>query len=165
MKQQRLVSIKLSADLIVAVERAAHAGDISPAEVIRSVLNAAFLRAGRGGEVADLAGVRAALKQAEGWLELQAMLRAVGYVLRPENDGLVLCTWPIEVQILQLKSLGTDLAALSLRFRAPFPGLLPAAMGKPVKPEKPALKEAETTGKTDVIPVFRSLRKQPAKAA
>jgi hypothetical protein len=165
MKQQRLVSIKLSADVISAVERAAHAGDISPAEVIRSVLDAAFLRAGRSGEVADLASVRAALKQAEGWLELQAMLRAVGYVLRPDIDGLMLCTWPIEAQILQLKSLGTDLAALSLRFRAPFPGLLPGALGKAVIADKPVLEQEENTGVPDATPVFRTLRKQRAEAA
>lgn len=165
MKQQRLVSIKLSADLIVAVERAAHAGDVSPADVIRAALNSAFLRAGRGGEAADLAAVRAALKQAEGWLELQGMLRAIGYVLRPDDAGLVLCTWPIETQILPLKALGADLAGLSLRFSAPFPGLLPGASGRAVRPDMLPAKAPETPRTSEDVPVFRTLRTRSATAA
>ncbi|WP_376876327.1 CopG family transcriptional regulator [Albirhodobacter sp. R86504] len=143
MEQQRLVSIKLPLSLIAALEKAAHAGEVSPAEVIRATLKHAFppklggeTEAQKAGE--DLRAVRKALATARGWLDLQARLRTCGFVLRPENDRLLLCTWPIEVQILPIEVLGTSLARLTMRYRAPFPGFLPGPICE--------------------VPVFRSLR-------
>ena len=134
MEQQRLISIKLPLSLIAALERAAHAGEVSPAEVIRAALKASFpsQRGGAGDDAqarADLGAVRAALTEAQGWLDLQGRLRALGYVLRVDGEGLMLCTWPIEAQILPLTVLGTDLPTLAFRFRAPFPGMVPRAIG------------------------------------
>ena len=121
MTQHRLVSVKLPAALIAAIERAAHAADTPPAELIRGALIAAFSAQNEGH---DLRAVHEALLSAEGWLELQTLLRRAGFVLRARGPDLMLHSWPIEAEILPLDALGASQAALTLRYRADFPGMV-----------------------------------------
>ncbi|MGO4851828.1 CopG family transcriptional regulator [Phaeovulum sp. W22_SRMD_FR3] len=128
MKLQKLVSLKLPADLIAVVERAAHAQERSPADLIRAALLAAFMP--REGEadpgLAEYAVVQEAFQAAEGWLDLQTRLRAVGFVLRlREGTTLGLHAWPSNRHLIDVEALGQCLTALTLRFQAHFPGVMP----------------------------------------
>jgi hypothetical protein len=128
MKLQKLVSLKLPADLIAVVERTAHAQERSPAELIRAALLAAFMP--REGEadpgLAEYAVVQTAFREADGWLDLQNRLRSVGFVLRLAAEGnLGLHAWPSDRHLIDAESLGQSLTALTLRFQAHFPGAMP----------------------------------------
>lgn len=146
MKLQKLVSLKLPADLIAVVERTAHAQERSPAELIRAALLAAFMP--REGEadpgLAEYAVVQEAFQAAEGWLDLQTRLRAVGFVLRlREGKTLGLHAWPSDRHLIDAETLGHSLTALTLRFQAHFPGALPrrarlADLAQPVTGALPA---------------------------
>ena len=125
MSKDRVVSLKLSEDLLLGIGRAARAAGCSPQEIIRDAV-AAALTESRQAELAEQVGhIRGLFDQAEGWLELQSNLRSAGFVLRAAPaGGLGLHTWPQENYLIPAEALGQSLAALSLRFRAPFPGLV-----------------------------------------
>ncbi|MDP2061498.1 MAG: CopG family transcriptional regulator [Phaeovulum sp.] len=129
MTQHRLVSLRLPDNVIDALDRAARMQGRSPADVVRALLEAALSAAPlpermRGG---SLALVLAALGAARGWLDLQTRLRMAGFVLRLSEAGvLTLNSWPANRALMPIEALGTSLPALCIRFRAPFPGAVPA---------------------------------------
>lgn len=125
MSKDRVVSLKLSEDLLLGVGRAARAAGCSPQEIIRDAV-AATLTESRQAELSEqVSHIRGLFDRAQGWLELQSDLRSAGFVLRSAPaGGLALHTWPQENYLVPVEALGQSLAALSLQFRAPFPGLV-----------------------------------------
>jgi len=130
MTVHRLVSLRLPDNVIDALDRAARAQGRSPADVVRALLDAALAGAETRAQPtagARLAQVHAALAAACGWLDLQSRLRGAGFVLRLSEAGsLTLNTWPADRALMPIEALGASLPALCIRFRAPFPGALPA---------------------------------------
>ena len=98
--------------------------DMGVADVIRRALDN-WVRVAGGGPEDAIATIRRALAadfaQAGTWARLQRRLRARRLVLRRRQDGLWLCTWPVERPVLPLSRLGTSEEALTLLYRAPFP--------------------------------------------
>ena len=125
MSQDRVVSVKLSEDLLLGVGSAARAAGCSPQEIIRDAV-ATALAENRQAELSEqVSYIRDLFDRAQGWLELQSDLRSAGFVLRSAPaGGLALHTWPQEIYLIPVEALGQSLAALSLQFRAPFPGLV-----------------------------------------
>ncbi|KFE36779.1 hypothetical protein DW2_01435 [Thioclava atlantica] len=124
MTRDRLVSLRLPADLIDAISRAARAADLPPAEAARHALRAGLDHlAGSSRESEARDAMRAALASARDWLDLQRRLRSVGFVLRQGRGGaLAVHDWPANRYLLAGEVVGVRLADLVLRFRAPFPG-------------------------------------------
>ncbi len=129
MSQHRLVSLRLPDNLIDALSRAARVQEKSPAEIVRALLEAALAGADPeslrtlGGSYAQ---VHTALIVARGWLDLQTRLRKAGFVLRLSDAGtLTLNSWPTDRALMPIELLGSNLPALCIRFRAPFPGAVP----------------------------------------
>lgn len=122
MMQDRLVTFRLSDDLIAALTSAARAAGRAPADMIREALSRTFVE-----EADEDGGIPAAVmttfRAAADWVDLQTRLRRLGFVLRLDGTGkLALHGWPKERRIMPVESLGHTLATLSLRFHAPFPG-------------------------------------------
>jgi hypothetical protein len=121
MTQDRLVTLSLPAHTLAEIGRAARCSGCSPTDYVRAAIEAA-LRPVRG-QPDGIFAVRALFDEATSWLELQRHLRHVGYVMRQDDDGSVhLHSWPANQRVLPIGDIGYDLAALVLRFRAPFPG-------------------------------------------
>lgn len=130
MTLHRLVSLRLSDNVIDALGRAARVQGVNPADVVRALLEAALV----GAEAcavrapgASFAQVQAALSAARGWLDLQTRLRGAGFVLRLSDAGaLTLNSWPADRALMPIEALGGSLPALCIRFHAPFPGAVSA---------------------------------------
>lgn len=135
MTQHRLVTLRLPADLIAALEVEAHRRELSPAQMIRVALvetvrirGLASPRVVQGNYAARPSLIAATFDTARDWLELQSKLRAEGLVLRlhEESGGpegrIALHDWPSDRFLLWLDEAGQDPHELRMRFRAPFPG-------------------------------------------
>lgn len=119
------IAIDLPETLLRALGQAARAAGITPSDYLRCTLAAALAAATRPSATDLVQGIIAA---ADDWLDLQARLRGAGYVLRRAESGeLMLHDWPLNRPILPLADLGHSVAALTLRFRAPFPADVPVA--------------------------------------
>jgi hypothetical protein len=117
------IAIDLPETLLRSLGQAARAAGVTPSHYLRSALAAALDGAARP---AGTDPVLAIIATAENWLDLQGRLRGAGYVLRRAGaDSLMLHDWPLNRPILPLADLGHSLAALTLRFRAPFPADVP----------------------------------------
>lgn len=140
MTQHRLVTLRLSADLIAALETEAHRREISPAQMIRVAIVETVRRKSDGATAGEAghapAGnylprpslIAATFDAAEDWLDLQTRLRAEGLVLRLHEESwatearIALHDWPADRFVVWLDEAGQSLAELMMRFRAPFPG-------------------------------------------
>ncbi|MCB2127951.1 MAG: hypothetical protein KDE03_02445 [Rhodobacteraceae bacterium] len=129
MEQDQTVTVSLSVDMLRALGRAAETAGCSPSDYLRAVLRSALDRSPARLRPEDEV-ICQAIHIARDWLDLQRRLRASGYVLRraPEG-GLAVHSWPLDRPIMRLGDLGHSLAALVLKFRAPFPGDLRATAG------------------------------------
>ena len=136
MTQHRLVTLRLSADLLAALETEAHRREISPAQMIRvAIVETVRRKAGAGGATGPSGNymprpslIAATFDAAETWLDLQTRLRAEGLVLRLHEESwgsearIALHDWPADRFVAWLDETGQSLAELTMRFRAPFPG-------------------------------------------
>ncbi|HQU66840.1 MAG TPA: hypothetical protein PLI43_01445 [Albidovulum sp.] len=122
MERSISVELDLPPALLLALGRAARGAGLRPSDYVAAVLAAAIDRAGlRPLGAADI--VRQATMAAADWLDLQGRLRRAGFVLRRNGAGdLMLHDWPLNRPVLPLADLGLSFAALTLQFRAPFPG-------------------------------------------
>ena len=133
MQRDRLVSLRLSDDLLLALGRTARLRGMAVPDLVRALLTRGT---GDSAEVLPDLPVRgpiaAEFAAAADWVDLQSRLRRHGYVLRPSVDGgLAVHDWPGDRLLVALSRLGQDEAALTLRFRAPFPGrVLPTLADK-----------------------------------
>lgn len=119
------IAIDLPETLLRALGQAARAAGVTPSDYLRTILATALAGAADPSASATVEGIMAT---AQDWLDLQSQLRGAGYVLRRANAGhLILHDWPLNRPILPLADLGHSLAALTLRFRAPFPADVPVA--------------------------------------
>lgn len=134
MTQHRLVTLRLSTDLITRIEAAARRCEETPAEVIRRCLAEALRETPPAVKRGDLAVLNLAFEQAQGWLDLQAKLRKAGFVLRLDGERLGLHEWPSDHFVLWSEEIGQSLADLSVQFRAPFPGALTRRAARPPAP-------------------------------
>lgn len=140
MTQHRLVTLRLSADLLAAIETEAHRREISPAQMIRTAIVETVRRKG-GGESGGDPGktpsgnymprpslIAATFDAATDWLDLQTRLRTEGLVLRLHDESwgsearIALHDWPADRFVSWLGETGQSLPELMMRFRAPFPG-------------------------------------------
>jgi hypothetical protein len=120
MADDRLVSLRLPEPLIAALSALAQARGCAPADIVRQSLEHRLFPPARA---CDPAALRVLAGEAADWHDLQRRLRAAGYVLRSAaGRGLVLHAWPSDAEIGPADDFGLGPAALSLRFRAPFPG-------------------------------------------
>jgi len=134
MTQTRLVTLRLSTDLINAIEIEAHRHEITAAQVIRAALSEVLIRRAAPPASSNYSPrpslIAATFDAAQDWLDLQRRLRAEGLVLRlAEGDRvsgtrIALHDWPGDRFLIWLDDAGQSFAELSLRFRAPFPGAL-----------------------------------------
>lgn len=116
-------SIKIAIDLPEALLRslghAARAAGVTPTDYLRTALAAALGGATKPSAADTVQGI---IATSDDWLDLQRRLRGAGYVLRRAEAGhLILHDWPLNRPVLPLADLGHSLAALTLRFHAPFP--------------------------------------------
>ncbi len=124
--------MKLQEPLLRAAETLAKQRDVSVGQVVRDALAAELKRNTRPARtsarteeqlLAPLRSLLAAdLGQARGWTDLQARLRAKGYVLREAGGGLALHDFPQGRRLCKASELGHSYASLMRRFNAPFPG-------------------------------------------
>ncbi|MBZ4023173.1 hypothetical protein CKO11_11970 [Rhodobacter sp. TJ_12] len=129
MTQNRLVTLRLPTDLIAKIEVAARLHEETPAELIRRALSEALEEVPSAVHKSELAALSNAFENAQGWLDLQAKLRKIGFVLRLEEERLGLHEWPSDRFVLWVEEIGHSLAELMLQFRAPFPGALTRKAG------------------------------------
>ncbi len=129
MTQNRLVTLRLSTDLIAKIEVAARLHEETPAELIRRCLGEALRETVSPVPKGELALLSSAFDKAQGWLDLQAKLRKAGFVLRLDGERLGLHEWPSDRFVLWIEEIGHSLAELTLQFRAPFPGALSRRAG------------------------------------
>lgn len=130
MAQERLVTLRLSDDVLSALSGMARMDGRAPADIIRDAL-ANALAARKGGSDRIPAEVGEAFRAAPEWLTLQSRLRRLGFVLRLDADGhLALFSWPHERMIVPVERIGHTQTTLSLRFHAPFPA---GMTGKPTR--------------------------------
>lgn len=148
--QHRLVTLRLSADLIAALELEAHRREISPAQMIRLAIvetvrrrapaSRAPVAEGTGAEGGTGTAappsnyaprpslIAATFDAASDWLDLQRRLRTEGLVLRLHEESwsaesrVALHDWPSDRFVIWLDETGQSLGELMMRFRAPFPG-------------------------------------------
>ena len=127
MENHRPIALDLPEDLILALARSARKAGRTPSDFARDALAAACsIEVTAPLSRQDRGVVAHALDRADGWFDLQTRLRASGFILRPgEASTLALHSWPLERRLLPVEALGHSLTSLTLRFRAPFPGLLP----------------------------------------
>ena len=133
MTQDRLVTLRLSTNLIATIEAEARRREISAAQMIRLALADGLRRRGpddppRGGNYLSRPSLIAAtFDAASDWLDLQRRLRAEGLVLRQSDESwgaearIALHDWPGNHFLMWLDETGQSLAELTMRFRAPFP--------------------------------------------
>lgn len=121
MAKDHLVSLRLPDDLLAALARAARQDGVSAADLLRQVLRQALVRRDRPRIPGDV-GVRQAVRDATGWTDLQSRLRALGFMLRPSGDAVILHRWPLDHPLIRAEAAGIDPVALTLRFGAAFPG-------------------------------------------
>jgi len=130
MQRDRLVSLRLSDDLLLALGRTARLRGMAVPDLVRAILARGT---GDSHEVLPDLPVRgpiaAEFAAAGDWVDLQSRLRRHGYALRCAADGeLAVHDWPGDRFLVPLSRLGQDEAALTLRFQAPFPGrVMPTA--------------------------------------
>ncbi len=124
MHPDRLVSLRLPDDLLLALGRTARLRGMAVPDLVRAILRDGT--AATGAVLPDLpvqAPLAGEFAAATDWVDLQSRLRRNGYVLRCAGEaGLALHDWPGDSRLLALSRIGQDEAALTLRFRAPFPG-------------------------------------------
>lgn len=142
--EMRQVTVALPAGMIAAIGRAARARGLPAGDVVCQAL-AAALALPPGSDAA----VASAFAQANGWLDLQARLRAAGFALRlGPGQRLDLHDWPANRWLMEAELLGQSLARLTLRFRAPFPGLGPGDGPVPaLPPTRPAVAAPRVAGR------------------
>ncbi|WP_141693084.1 CopG family transcriptional regulator [Thioclava sp. SK-1] len=131
----RLVTMRLPKDLISQIENSARAQDMAPAEIIRTALTDALMKGAASipTRLTQRVAITRAFDLADGWLDLQTQLRALGFVLRHDPDGkLSLNEWPSNQHLCKLEEIGQSQTELTTRYRAPFPGLQPEAAHMPV---------------------------------
>jgi hypothetical protein len=125
MSGDHLVTMRLPDDLLASLRDAARAQGCSPADVIRQALRGVLTarKPGRGHSAADL---RQAANAACGWADLQARLRALGFMLRADgaDAGIRLHSWPIDRPLMAAATAGLDVTDLTLRFGGGFPGIV-----------------------------------------
>ncbi len=119
--------MKLPDSLLAAIGHAARAAGVTPSAFVLARLTESVTQPVLAAETDPLAVLRARARAALDWVDLQCSLRASGLVLRLAREGgLVLHSWPANRAILPMEAAGLSLAALSLRYRAPFPGMVAA---------------------------------------
>jgi len=124
------IEIGLAPELARRARHLAAQRDITVGQLLRDLLAREISRARAKPPVrADerlVAPLRARLAgdlaTARGWDDLDARLRAKGYVLRAAGGGLALHDWPGDHRICKASELGFSYSRLMRRFRAPFPG-------------------------------------------
>jgi hypothetical protein len=130
MDRDRLVTLRLPESLLLALGRTARLRGMAAADLVRAILAEG---AGQTAGVLPDRPLRAPLAEefasATDWVDLQSRLRRRGFALRCSADGgLALHDWPGDRHLVPLSRLGQDEAALTLRFRGPFPGrVIPTA--------------------------------------
>ena len=129
MTQHRLVTLRLPTDLIAKIEATARLQEETPAELIRRCLEAALREVPAAVPKSDMAVISQAFETAQGWLDLQAKLRKVGFVLRLDGERLGLHEWPSDRFVLWIEEIGHSLTELMVQYRAPFPGALTRKAG------------------------------------
>ncbi|WP_406736019.1 hypothetical protein [Thioclava sp. GXIMD4215] len=169
-----LVTLRLPADMIHLIERTARAQAKSPADLIRGALLASLSQG--GSTVAERLRKHVALAEcfelADGWLDLQAQLRGLGFVLRHNGEEQVcLHDFPSQDFLCSLHDIGQNLGALTRRYHSPFPGLRPEAAVEAAPEPVPApmlqtapqaaTETAEIEPLVQPQPVFHSLRRKP----
>jgi len=123
------IEMKMHVDMLRAASALARRRDITVGQLVRDLLAREITRAHARPPIrADerlVAPLRARLAEdlahATGWDDLQARLRAKGYVLRASGGGLALQDWPGDRRICKASELGFSYARLMRRFGAPFP--------------------------------------------
>ena len=123
------IEMKMQVDMLRAASALARRRDITVGQLVRDLLAREITRAHARPPIrADerlVAPLRARLAEdlahATGWDDLQARLRAKGYVLRAAGGGLALQDWPGDRRICKASELGFSYARLMRRFGAPFP--------------------------------------------
>jgi hypothetical protein len=132
MSPDRRVSFLIPTGALDALCAAARQAGRTPADLLRDAVVAALGRSQARPAAAQ--GVADALRAATGWVDLQTRLRAAGLVLRAAaGHSIALHDWPSDRFIMPGPAAGIDPDALTLRFRAPFPGFagLTAAAARP----------------------------------
>jgi hypothetical protein len=127
----RRIEILLPAELAGAAQLLAREADITVGQLVRDLLAREVGRRARSRPPARaderlVAPLRARLAgdlaYAAGWDDLQARLRAKGYILREAGGGLALHDWPADRRLCKASELGFSHGRLARRFGAPFPG-------------------------------------------
>ncbi len=132
MSQDRRVSFVLADAVLAELVLAAGAAGCAPADLVRSAVVASLGRRvrpdWRTAVPGDLSQVASG---AAGWVDLQSRLRRMGFVLRAcgatgwrGECGIDLHSWPSDRRLMEAGAAGLSLHALTLRFRAPFPGFV-----------------------------------------
>ncbi len=130
-----LVTLRLPAEMIRQIELSARAQAKAPADIIRGALLASLSQ--EAASVTERLRKQASLTQcfdlADGWLDLQAQLRSLGYVLRHDGEGRVaLHEFPSNDFLCTLHDIGQNQGELTRRYQSPFPGLVPEKAAEPV---------------------------------
>ncbi|WP_406870851.1 hypothetical protein ABEB22_03725 [Thioclava sp. 'Guangxiensis'] len=130
-----LVTLRLPAEMIRQIELSARAQAKAPADIIRGALLASLSQ--EAASVTERLRKQASLTQcfdlADGWLDLQAQLRSLGYVLRHDGEGRVaLHEFPSNDFLCTLHDIGQNQGELTRRYQSPFPGLVPEKAPEPV---------------------------------
>ena len=132
MSRDHLVTMRLADDLLASLRDAARAESCAPADLIRRALRGALAGRSRqrGHSVADL---RQAAMDACGWADMQARLRAMGFMLRADITGVEfrLHSWPVDRPLMTAAAAGLDVTDLTLRFGCGFPGFAGVGFGRP----------------------------------
>jgi hypothetical protein len=123
------IEMKMHVEMLRAASMLARQRDITVGQLVRDLVAREIARAHARPPIrADerlIAPLRARLADdlahAEGWEDLQARLRAKGYVLRAAGGGLALHGGPGDRRICKASELGFSYARLMRRFGAPFP--------------------------------------------
>ncbi|MFZ1662497.1 MAG: hypothetical protein WAT77_11105 [Paracoccaceae bacterium] len=111
------VSVDLPDDLLLALGRLARDHGTMPSDELRAILRAALFPPPT--VVQRLAFI---CRDATGWVELQHLLRAEGFVLRLfGGQELQLCTWPAIRPLMPAAEAGFEQLELTLRYGRMFP--------------------------------------------
>ena len=127
MKQNSTINLTLPRPLLDTAVRMASARHQTLCDFLQGAIQTATAEE-RERRISSAARIIAAELMAEfeaaaSWLDLQRRLRARGFVLRLHAGGdLFLHVWPSDRKLLPIEALGQSLEALSLHFRAVFPG-------------------------------------------